>query len=427
MELLNEITQEIRGLKLHLIKTDKYKTNTIILKLKAPLDEKHVTLRALLPYVLQSETKSFPSSTALRRQLDELYGATLHVDLSKKGEYHVISIKMEIANEKFLSDQTPIFLKGIQLLGEIVFQPDLENGVFKASTLEKEKRSLKQRIQSVFDDKMRYSNLRLIQEMCKNEPYHLHVNGRIEDIEKINGQSLFDYYQQVLNEDEIDLYVVGNIDETEVLKAASEYFPFSERNQQEDIGVVTSKEIKEENEVIEEQDVRQGKLNIGYRTNTTYRDADYDALQIFNGVYGGFAHSKLFINVREKESLAYYASSRLESHKGLLMVMSGVEFTNYEKAVSIIKAQMEAMKNGDFSEGEIEQTKAVIRNQLLETIDTSRGAVEVMYHNVVARKERKLEDWIAGLEAVTKEDIVNVAKKIELDTIYFLKGLGDAK
>ncbi|QJC92498.1 zinc protease [Bacillus velezensis] len=179
-------------------------------------------------------------------------------------------------------------------------------------------------------------------------------------------------------------------------------------------------------EVIDEEDVKQGKLNIGFRTNTTYTDPDYPALQVFNGLFGGFSHSKLFINVREKASLAYYAASRVESFKGLLMVMSGIEVKNYKQAVTIIEEQFQAMQNGDFSEDDIAQTKAVIKNQVLETIDTAYGLAEFLYQQASAQVEIPIEKFLDNIEKVTKEDIINVGKNIKLDTTYFLKGTGGA-
>lgn len=422
MSYIDEQQTNIHGISLHTVTTSKFKTNTIVLKLLAPLNEKDVTYRAILPYVLQRGTQNFPTSTRLRQHLDELYGATLNVDLSKKGEHHIISFRMEVANEKFLSDSTPLLEKALKLLADILLNPVKESGAFQEEYVTQEKRTLRQRIQSVYDDKMRYSNLRLVQEMCKNEPYALHVNGELKDIEGITSKSLYEYYQNILKHDKIDLYIVGDINPKEVEGYVESYF--SVKNSPQSIKqAIEMKEIAE-NEVIEEQDVKQGKLNIGYRTNSTYRDDDYFALQVFNGVFGGFSHSKLFINVREKASLAYYAASRVESHKGLLMVMSGIEVQNYEKAVTIIKEQMAAMKNGDFTDQEFEQTKAVIRNQLLETVDTPYGLVEIVYHNVIALINRSFDEYLEGIEKVTKEEVVEVAKKVELDTIYFLKGMG---
>ena len=162
--------------------------------------------------------------------------------------------------------------------------------------------------------------------------------------------------------------------------------------------------------LLKKQELKQSKLNIGYRTFITYKDEDYFALQLFNGLFGGFSHSKLFVNVREKNSLAYYAASRFESHKGLFFVMSGIEAKNFEKAVEIIKEQMKAMQSGDFSEEEIQQTKSVIQNQILEAIDTPRGFVEMLYHGVISERTRPVEEWLTGIESVTKEEIVKVAE-----------------
>ncbi|WP_057763267.1 EF-P 5-aminopentanol modification-associated protein YfmF [Cytobacillus praedii] len=426
MNIISETVKPMAGYKVHIVKTEKYKTNTIVWKMKAPLKKEDVTLRALLPYVLQSSSEEFPTTGKLRSYLDELYGGSLFVDLAKKGEFHIISLSMEVANEKFLSDPTPLLKKAIEFLAGLLMRPNVREGAFHKETVENEKRTLKQRIQSVYDDKMRYSNYRLVQEMCKEEPYSLHVHGDMNNVDSITAESLYEYYQNAMKTDELDLYIVGDVTEEEVVGLAEERFQFSERTPQ----LIDSDKYKQKNnfhEVIEEQDVKQGKLNIGYRTNIKYGDEDYYALQVFNGIFGGFSHSKLFLNVREKASLAYYVTSRLESHKGLMMVMSGIDNKNYDQAIRIINEQMDAMKSGDFSEEEIVQTKAVIKNQLLETVDTSRGIVEILYHNVVSKKDISLDEWMEKMDHVTKEDIIAVANKINLDTIYFLTGKGDVK
>lgn len=418
MGVISEQIIDLQGMKLHIIPTEKYKTNTIVFKMKAPLDKEDVTKRALLPNVLQRNSKKYSTTALLRSYLDELYGATFYIDLAKKGDYHIISFTIEIANEKFLSHAEPLLQKAFEFLAEVVTNPNVANGAFELNTVENEKRSLKQRIQSVYDDKMKYSSYRLIQEMCKEEPYALYVHGIPENVDDITAVDLYEYYQQAIAEDELDLYVVGDVHRDEVEKAVSSLFQFTKRTPKAATRSVHT--IKEEKEIIENQDVKQGKLNMGFRTNVYYGDKDYYALQIFNGIYGGFSHSKLFINVREKASLAYYAASRVESHKGLMLVMSGIDNKNYEQAVTIIKEQMKAMTAGDFTDNEIGQTKAVIKNQLLETIDTSRGIVEILYHNIVSGAQISLDDWLEEMEKITKDDIVKVAAKIQLDTIYFL-------
>ncbi|MCA0988104.1 EF-P 5-aminopentanol modification-associated protein YfmF [Guptibacillus algicola] len=412
------------GLTLHKIQTEKYKTTTVVMQFKSRLSEETVTKRALLPYVLQSGTENYPSSKALRTELEKLYGATLGVDLAKKGDFHIMTFRMDFANEKFLSEDKPLLKKALGLFADVVMNPKKVDGAFDSSIVDKEKRTLKQRIQSIYDDKMRYSNMRLTQEMFPNEPFGLHVYGIKEQIDQIDANNLYEYYEKVCNEDEIDLYFVGDLDEISIKDLVTDLFPLKERT--EASSAITEKaplEVKER-EVQEEQEIKQGKLHMGFRSGVSYADDDYYALQVFNGMFGGFSHSKLFRNVREKESLAYYAASRYESHKGLIIVMSGIEFKNYNKTVDIIKEQLTAMQNGDFNDEEMNQTKTMIRNQLLETVDDAKGMVELLYHGVVSQKLRSLEEWLDGIDAVTTEDVKRVADQVKLDTVYFLKGEG---
>ena len=417
----NQIIFEKNGYKLNVIPTEKYKTNTVVWKMKAPLSEETVTLRALLPYVLQSNTKKYPSNTILRTYLEELYGAGLYGSVGKKGEYHIITFTLEVANEKFLSSNEPLLEKAIQLLSEVIFHPNAENGAFQQKTVDEEKRNLKQRIQSLNDDKMKYASARLIEEMCKGEPYAIEVNGFSDQVDAITPTVLFDYFTHAVETDEIDIYVVGDVNAEQVEQLCSEYIHLSDRKPQtqpfdRSFHVAAPKEVKEV------QDIAQGKLNIGYRSGIVYGDEKYYPLQVFNGIFGGFPHSKLFLEVREKNSLAYYAASRLESHKGLVIVMAGIQQQNYQKTVDIIDEQMKAMKKGDFSEEIISQTKAVIENQLLETIDHPLGLVEVLYHDVIAGKTVNIQQWLDEINKVTKEEIVDIANQVELDTIYFLAG-----
>ncbi|WP_310258178.1 EF-P 5-aminopentanol modification-associated protein YfmF [Fictibacillus barbaricus] len=423
--MVNHKKTDLDGITLHTVETKKYKTTSFVLQIKQMIDESSVTKRALLPSVLQSGTKDFPSSKELRSALDDLYGATLNTDLSKKGENQVISIRMEVANEKFLSNSEPVLDKAFHLLSQVLLAPAMEDGAFKESIMKKEKRNLKQQIESIYDDKMRYANKRLLEEMFESEPYRINVYGNEDEVDAITSKDLFEYYQQVILNDKMDLYVIGDISTDEMAEKVKKHFRFPQgRNEEKSSGPKTKdeKKISKVKEIFEEQDVQQGKLHMGYRTYTTYSDNDYFALQVFNGVFGGFSHSKLFMNVREKASLAYYAASRFESHKGAIFVMSGIETANYEKAVKIIKEQLEEIKNGNITDGELDQTKAMINNQVLETIDSTIGLSEVLYHNVVAGTNRTIEEWIDGIKKVTKEDVVEVSKKVTLDTIFFLKG-----
>lgn len=426
---MNTIEEKIvnkEGLNLHFIQTDKYKTINIIAKFKAPLERETITKRALLPYILQQGTKNYPSRKELQLKLDGLYGAVLSVDGAKKGEDHVISVRLEIANQKFIPKESAIIDDGIALFSELFTQPNVSNDAFDEKIFNREKETLKQKMSAIKDDKMSYANIRLIDEMCEDEPYQLHVQGYEEDLNQITAHGLYDYFKKLWAEDQLDIYVLGDFDEGTIDKKITTAMKRTVANRTRNQGTTVHKKIEKPKEVIEKQKIQQAKLHIGYRTNCTYRDDDYVALQVFNGLFGAFPSSKLFINVREKNSLAYYAASRMESHKGLLLVFSGIAPNDYEQARDIIRVQMSAMKEGEFTETELSETKHLIVNQLLETLDNPQGIIELLYQQVVANKTITPDQLITNIQQVTKEEVIQLAKKIEEDTVYLLTSEGGA-
>lgn len=425
---MNKIEEEVlhaNGVNLHLVPSKKYKTINIVAKFKAPLMRDTITKRALLPYLLRQGTKSYPSRSEMQAKLDDLYGAVLSIDGAKKGDNHIISVRMEMANQKFIPNESSILDDAIALLTEVMLHPNVKENAFDPTVFNREIETLKQKMGAIIDDKMSYANMRLIDEMCEGEAYQLHVHGYEEDLSSITPENLYDYYQKLILEDELDVYVLGDF-ERETME--NKIMTSLQRNQQNtSITQPDSPSMKKQEKpkiVIEEQDIQQAKLHLGFRTHCTFQDDDYFALQVFNGIFGGFPSSKLFINVREKNSLAYYAASRFESHKGLLLVFSGIAPADYEKAKEIIELQVAAMKNGDFSDEELQETKELIVNQLLETMDHPQGIIELLYQQVLAETKTSPEQLIAHIKQVTKEDVIQVANKIEEDTVYLLTSKG---
>lgn len=426
---MNKITEEVsehHGVKLHLVPSKKYKTMNIVVKFKAPLTRETITKRALLPYILRQGTKNYPSRKAIQSKLDDLYGAVLSIDGAKKGDNHILSMRMELANPKFIPNESSIFDDAIELLTEVIFHPNVQENAFNTDVFKRETETLRQKMNAIIDDKMSYANMRLIDEMCKGEAYQLHVHGYEEDLNSITPENLYDYYQQLMREDHLDIYVLGDFDQEKIKKHITTTMLQRKRSEpvvQHSSSLSVDKQEKP-NVVIEKQDIQQAKLHIGYRTHCTYQDDDYFALHVFNGIFGGFPSSKLFINVREKNSLAYYAASRIESHKGLLLVFSGIAAEDYEKAKEIIELQITAMKNGEFTEEELQETKELIINQLLETMDHPQGMIELLYQQVLGNKEITPDQLINNIKQVTKEQVINIAEKIEEDTVYLLTGKG---
>lgn len=404
---------------LHLIETKKFKTNTIAIKFSRPLERENITERALLPFVLQKGSKSYPDERQLRLKLDELYGSKFSINSGKKGENHVITFVLDFPNDKFIQGENELVHECLNFLYDIVFNPNITDNQFKKSIVEKEKETLTNKIKAMIDEKMQYANMRLIDEMCKDEKYSIHSHGYLEDMDQINEETLYKIYREMIEDDRMDFYIVGDFDKHEMEKQIINVFNIE---RQPTVKTVVSEPIKvnETNTVIEKQKVQQAKLHIGYRTGITYQDPNYYALQVFNGIFGGFPNSKLFLNVREKHSLAYYAASRLESNKGILFVFSGIAPEKFEQAKDIIFEQHEDIKNGHFTEEEVEQTKKSIIHQFKETIDRAGGIIEFFYQQAIAETEINLDEIYNKINAVTKEDVIEIAKEVQLDTIYLL-------
>lgn len=410
------------GYKLTSIKTDKFKTNLIAVSFQSEIDRETVTSRALLPYVLRNATEKFPSKKEINSYLETLYGASLSTTVEKKGKTHNIKFYMSLANEKFLANREPLLEEGVELLKEVIFKPCLVDDVFKESVVDVEKRLLKEYIESIYDDKVSYALQKLVEIMCKGESFSISSIGYAEDLDKITPSTLMQTYQKMLTEDQVSFTVVGDIDHETVYEIFRKHIRFNQPTKNAQIIDHETKEIQEVQIVKEEQEITQGKLNIGYRTNTRIGDKDYLSLLVFNGMFGGYAHSKLFMNVREKESLCYYCASRLENYKGLMYVYSGIESQNYEKALKIIDAQLKDMQEGRFTEKEIDLAKKSLINSKLESLDLASGMMAHEALNALLPEALTVEEWISKINAVTAEDIKRVALKIEEDAIFFLTG-----
>jgi predicted Zn-dependent peptidase len=417
-------TVSLGNIRLHLCPSDKFKTTTLSAFITNPLQAETVTKNALLPNVLVRGTNTYQTTVSLRQKLNELYGAGSFGDVFKRGERQVIQFGMDLANETYLQNAPSLLEEGIQLFCEMILDPFVENNQFYTSFVEAEKKNLKQKIDSLQDDKIRYAAERCVQTMCEGEPYSLLNYGNANDIQAIYAKSLYNYYQEVLEKAPIDLYCVGDVKVEEVTNLFAKYFDSKMQNavREEVPFAAVSHKVDKVKMVVDRLDVNQGKLNMGCRTQISIRDEKYPALMMYNGILGGFAHSKLFMNVREKESLAYYCSSGIESHKGLLFIQSGIEEQNLDRAIDIIKQQLTAMSNGEISDQELEQTKATLSNQLREGQDRAFELIGFHFQSVLSGKPRSLEDLLQKINAITKEDVQEVAQLVELDTIYSLRG-----
>ncbi|MBX4147591.1 pitrilysin family protein [Paenibacillus sp. FSL W7-1279] len=412
----------VGGIRIHVLPTNRFKTFAISLYAGSPLAEETVTSTALTPFVLRRGTVSYPETRAFREQLEQLYGAGFGFDVYKRGDYQIVHFRMDTINDSFVKSPESLLRSSFAFLGEAFTQPVLENGAFRKSYVQTERDTVRKKLESIVNDKIRYAAERCIEVMCKNEPYRLHPLGERKDLDGITPEGLYESYQNWLNESVLDLYVVGDTSLDEVKKLVEEHFKLNRTASKDYVPSSTRTAASGTQTVVEKLDINQGKLNMGLRSTITYGDDEYAAALLYNGILGGYPHSKLFVNVREKESLAYYASSRYDGHKGIATIQSGIEVQNFEKAVQIIQQQLDDMANGAITDIEMTQTKAMIRNVIKEMQDSAFEMIAYDFNRTLSGRERTPDELLQQVEGITVDDVKQAASAFSLDTIYFLKG-----
>ncbi|MGL5915253.1 MAG: EF-P 5-aminopentanol modification-associated protein YfmF, partial [Culicoidibacterales bacterium] len=326
----------------HLIQTTKFKTVAMQLRFKNKLDQATVAQRGLLPFVLRSGSEHYPTSAAIQQQVEYLYGANFHVGVEKKGNVHTQYFNLSCINDKFLPDNQTVLTDLFAFLIEILYAPKQVGGAFETKTIEQEKRLLIDKIRGIYDDKLQYSLMRLVEVMGEGEPFSIRAYGTIEEVAAITPEQLMQAYQSMTQDDEFELYIVGDITPEQVTQLVETYLRRT-TGIHFDSRVRSTKVINDVKRVIETQEVTQAKLILGYRTQTYFGDADFFALRVMNGILGGYSHSKLFVNVREKASLCYFAASRIDGNAGIMYLYSGLDHQKVEQAEKLIIEQITAV------------------------------------------------------------------------------------
>ncbi len=412
-----------KGIKLNILQTNKFKTNLIAIMLTTKLDRENVTKNALIPAVLKRGTKTLKTQEEINKKLEEMYGASLDCGLDKTGDNQVLKFYIESVNDEFLAENSENMLKeSLENLLEFVLNPYLENDGFKKEYVEQEKENLKQIIEGKIDNKARYALDRCIEEMYKNQPYGLYKYGYIEDMENINEKNLYEQYKKLINSCKIDIFVSGIVDEgiENIIKENENIKKLQDRIPEYNKIEISEKKSEKENAVQESMEVTQGKLVIGMDLDVDNEDFRYD-IMIYNSIFGGSANSKLFQNVREKASLAYTASSSYYRFKNNIFINCGIEIKNYDKALEIIKQQIEDMKKGDFTEEEVENAKKGIIASIKTIDDEQDTEITYFFSQELSNSKCSVEQYMDNIRAVTKEKVIDIANKVSINTVYFLK------
>lgn len=413
------------GIKAHFIETDLFKTNLICVILTTKLERDTVTKNALIPFLLRRGTNNLKTQTEINKKLEEMYGATYDCGIDKIGDNQALKFFIETINDKYTLSKENLLEESLDVLFDIIFNPLMKDGKFNEEYLKIEKENLKKVIESKIDNKAVYALNRCIENMYDNKGFGIYKYGYLEDVDNIDNSSISDSYKNLINNSKIDIYISGNFDENKI-KSFIENKLSNIKPRKEDIitnNFSTESKQKVENvkEIQEEMNITQGKLVIGLDVLNPGKDIQ-DAVNVYNAILGGSANSFLFQNVREKAGLAYTARSTYNKMKSNIFINCGIEIPNYEKAVNIIKEQLNNMKDGKFSDDDLENAKRFIIAGI-KTIEAEQDTEIVFYiGQEIAKQKIEIKDYISNIEKITREDVIEAAQNIQINTIFFLRG-----
>ena len=414
------------NIKAHLIQTPKFKTNLISIFLTLPLSRDNVTKNALIPAVLKSGTKNLDAQEKISIELENMYGANLDCGIEKIGDNQIIKFYLETINDNFLPKQENLLDKSINLLLDIIFNPVVEENHFNNQYVETEKQTIKRLIEGKIDNKDIYAFNRCIEEMYKDKPFGLYKYGYTEDLETINEHNLYEYYKNLISNAKIDIFVSGDFDDNKIIELLNNNENIKKLSDREDNHIINNEQTEKKTKIEdikilnESKDVTQGKLVIGmdidyYKENSKY------AMCLYNVILGESATSKLFQNVREKASLAYTARSNYVRQKNNIFIRCGIEIENYDKAVQIINKQLEDMKNGNFTDEDIENAKKYMVSGIKTVADEQDSEITYYLGQELSGNLTSFDEYIEKIQSVTKEEILDIANNINTNMIYFLK------
>lgn len=419
-----KIVELKQGIKAHFINTDKHKTDLTCVILTVPLKREYVTKNALIPFLLRRGTEKLPNQYLINKEMENMYGASFNLGIDKSGDNIILKFYIETISNEYALDGENILKRNIENLLDIIFNPLKNDGLLNQDFLDIEKENLRKVINSKIDDKDAYAFERCISEMYKQNGFGLYKFGYIEDIDKITIEEITEYYDWLISNAKIDIFMSGKIDEKEFTNVLLENQNIKDLNPREGYYILNRQSTESrqnvENEVFESMNVVQGKLVLGL--NVDFDDENLQAIAlVYNAILGDGANSMMFQNVREKAGLAYSSKSTFIKQKMNIFIRCGIQIENYEKALNLIKVQLDNIKTGEFSDEDIEVAKVYLTSSI-KNIEEEQDT-EIVYYigQELSGTNRSIEEYIDRIQRVSKEDILAFAEKVSINTIYFLK------
>lgn len=405
--------------RLHIIKTTKFKTITVEVNFRREIKKEEITIRNLLKTVLLSTTQNFKSERALIKETENLYDLKLISSNTRIGNYSNLSFKVRFLNEKYTEKSMNEY--SISFLMDILFRPDVIDNHFIEEEVKKAKNKLEKNIKNLSDNKLKYTLIKLL-ETTKDKPYSYNSYGYLEDLEKINPNNLYNYYKSILKDDHVDIFVVGDVDPVEIKKIFKQYFKTNTfKKSKKNILVKELESRKRIKKIIEQDEANQSQLTLLCTLNKLNDFERKYVLLVYNEMLGGSSNSLLFNTVREKNSYAYYINSNQKAYDNILMIYSGIESGNADNVLKLIKKTLQNIEKGNFEDKILDSSKETLTASVKASTDSPAGIINTYYAKTLVNSD-DFEERITNIQKVSRDDIINISKKIALHTMYLLEG-----
>ena len=404
---------------LHIIKTKKFKTITVEVNFRRKINKEEITIRNLLKTVLLSTNQKFKSERDLIKETENLYDLKLISANTRIGNYSNLSFKVRFLNDKYTEEYMNEY--SISFLMDILFRPDIIDNHFNEEELRKAKSKLEKNIKNLSDNKLKYTLIKLL-ETTKDKAYSYNTYGYLEDFNKIDSSSLYEYYKSVIRDDFVDIFVVGDVDIEKIKKIFKQLFKANTfKKVKDDILVEELLPRKRIRKIVEKDIVNQSQLTLLCSLN---RLTDYErkyVLLVYNEMLGGNSNSMLFDTVREKNSYAYYVNSNCKAYDNIMMIYSGIETGNSDNVFKLVKKTFQNIEKGKFDDKILENSKETLIGSIKASTDSPAGIINTYYAKVLVNSD-SFEERIENIKKVSRDDIINISKKIALHTMYLLEG-----
>lgn len=406
------------GVNLEVISSKKFKLNQILINFATPQTVSNATSRHLLANLLETSTRNYPTQTALADQLAKLYGADISVGVSRLGQLHCVRLKASFVNDHFA--QTDLFSQMVTMVKEVLFNPLATNGQFDAATFNRQATNLKTTIKGYYDEKQFWAARQLLDLYYRKDAVmQVPSFGRARDIDRLTPASVYQTYQAMLANDRVDILFLGDVDE-QVVRSAFADFPLAGRTTGSLPIRYQQPLYRQVQRQVNYQAVSQAKLNLAYQLPVCEQKEQYYTGLVFNDLFGGSPYSQLYLNIRERASLAYYASSRLLPFNGLVTVQAGINSAVAARVEKMVDEQLTLLQTGRFTADQLTEVKRGLINQYRSGNDLAG--------NILGRRltNRLLgfpdQDGVALIDAVTKEQVVQVARSLTKQAVFLLSG-----